>query len=280
MGVERKKKSTIDIVIYIIFIIFSIIQVFPLLWSVLFSFKDNQDIVINSALSLPTQWRFTNYYDAWTRGHVKDYFLNSMIVSAITLICVILFSSMAAYAVSRMKWKLSHAFFYMILIGMMIPLQAILIPEFFIMKSLHLTKSYLAVIVPYIGAGVPLGMFVISGFLSSVPREVEEAAFIDDANIFRCFFSIIFRIITPALTTVGVLTFLNSWNEFIMAVTFIYNTKLFTLPIGLMAFQGTHGVEWGPMGASMVIASIPALVFYFKFSDMIEKSFTAGAILK
>ena len=94
------------------------------------------------------------------------------------------------------------------------------------------------------------------------------------------FFSIMLNLIKPAIATVGILTFINCWNEMIMAVTYIYNDSIKTLPIGLMAFQGTHATDWGALGAAMVIASLPAILFYFKFGDLIENSITAGAILK
>lgn len=272
------KKS--KIIIYIVLILFTIIQLFPILWTILFSFKSNKDIVLNGALSLPSKWRFSNYLDAWVKGHIQEYFFNSVIVTFVTLVAVLILGSMAAYGLTRMKWKYSGLVKGIILLGIMIPIQAILIPEFYVMSRLKLTRTYLAVMLPYIGIGLPLCIYIVSSFLIGIPKEVEEAAFIDGCGIFRCFYTIVFNLIKPALATVGVFTFMNSWNEFIMASTFIYNDRLKTLPIGLMAFQGTHAVDWGPMGAAMVIASIPTLVFYLRFSNIVENSFTAGAILK
>lgn len=277
---DIRRKNTIGLIKYIVLILFAIIQIFPLIWTLLFSFKTNKDIVLNGALSFPKKWMFSNYYEAWVKGHIQEYFLNSVVVTTVTLLVVLILGSMAAYGLTRMQWRLSKLVMAIILSGIMIPIQAILIPEFYIMSRLRLTRSYLAVILPYIGVGLPLCIFIVSGFLKSIPKEVEEAAFIDGCGIFRCFFVIVSNLIKPALATVGVFTFLNAWNEFIMASTFIYNDALKTLPLGLMAFQGTHAVDWGPMGAAMVIASIPTLLFYLKFSNLIEHSFSAGAILK
>ncbi|GMQ60560.1 carbohydrate ABC transporter permease [Vallitalea sediminicola] len=277
---KEKKSKRKQYIKYTVLIIFSIIQIFPLIWTLLFSFKSNKDIVLNGALSLPKKWMFSNYYDAWIKGHIQDYFLNSVVVTTITLIVVLVLGSMAAYGLTRMNWRLSKLVMVLILSGIMIPIQAILIPEFYIMSRLQLTRTYLAVIIPYIGTGLPLCIYIVSGFLKSIPKEVEEAAFIDGCGIFRSFFLIVTNLIKPALATVGVFTFLNAWNEFIMASTFIYNDSLKTLPLGLMSFQGTHAVDWGPMGAAMVIASVPTLLFYLKFSNMIEHSFSAGEILK
>lgn len=280
MGISENKKAILPVFKYFVLGIFAVIQLFPLVWTLLFSFKTNKDIVLNGALSLPEKWMVSNYVSAWVKGHIQEYFLNSVLVSFVTVFIVLLLGAMAAYGITRMKWRYSKLVMIVILSGLMIPIQAILIPEFFIIKKLGLTRSYLAVIVPYIGAGLPLSIYIISSFLAGIPREVEEAAFIDGCGIFRSFFSIVLQLVKPALATVGVFTFLNSWNEFIMAATFIYNDKLKTLPLGLMSFQGLHAVDWGPMGAAMVIASVPTALFYLKFSNMVENSFTAGAILK
>lgn len=274
------KKPIFKALIYILMTLFGIIQVFPFIWSVLFSFKSNSEIVMNGALSLPTEWKFTNYINAWTRGHIGSYFFNSLIVSVVSTTAIIILSSMCAYAFTRMKWELRSPAMTLIMSGLMIPIQAILIPQFFVIKGLGMTKTYLSVILPYIGAGLPLGIFIISGFMAGLPKEVEEAALLDGCGIFKAFFHIVLHLIKPALATVGVLTFINCWNEMIMAVTYIYNDSLKTLPVGLMAFQGTHATDWGALGAAMVIASLPAILFYFKFGDLIEDSVTMGAILK
>lgn len=280
LSLSKKRKLNLSVIKYLVLGIFAVIQLFPLVWTLLFSFKTNKDIVLSGALSLPEKWMVSNYVDAWVKGHIQEYFINSVLVSLATVFSVLFLGSMAAYGITRMKWKLSKPVTLLFLSGLMIPIQSILIPEFFIMKNLGLTKTYLAVILPYVGAGLPLGIYIISSFLAGIPKEVEEAAFIDGCSIFRSFFSIVLQLVKPALATVGVFTFLNSWNEFIMAATFIYNDKLKTLPLGLMAFQGLHAIDWGPMGAAMVIASLPTILFYLKFSNMIENSFTAGAILK
>lgn len=280
MSDKRLKQRILTRLLYIFLLIFAFIQVFPLLWATLFSFKSNEDMVLKGALALPEKWMFSNYVNAWGKGHIQEYFFNSLFVAVVTLLAVVLLSSMAAYAIARMKWALSKATMTLLLAGMMVPVQAILIPQFFILKNLHVTKNFLSVILPYTGAGLPLGIFIISGFIVSIPRAMEEAAFIDGCGIFRTFFSILLPLIKPSLATVGVLTFLSSWNEFIMAATYIYNEKINTLPVGLMAFSGTHATDWGSMGAAMVLASIPALVFYFVFSEQVEKSFSAGALLK
>lgn len=267
-------------ILYVILGLFAIIQIFPFIWLVLFSFKTDSEIHIKNALALPEGIHWENYVEAWTEGHVGHYFINSIVVTTVSVLFILLLSSMIAYGITRMRFRLQGVVLAVIMLGMMIPIHATLVPLFIIMQKAGLLSTHLSIILPYIVTGMPLGVFIFSNFLRSIPMELEAAAFIDGCGVFRTFFSIIMPTLKPAITTVAIFSFMNTWNEFIMASTFLQDQSLNTLPIGLKSFQGMYLTSWGPLGAAIVISTLPLLIFYFIFSEQVEKSFTAGSILK
>lgn len=280
MNRANQKKKKLKILVYAGLGIFSVLQILPLLWLATFSLKTNKEIVTKHAFHLPERFLYENYILAWTKGKVASYFGNSVLVALVSLAVTLLLGAMIAYAITRMRFRFRKGLLFLFLAGMMVPIHAALIPLFILLKNMGLLKSYLAVILPYIGFGMPLAIFIFSNFLKAIPFELEEAAFIDGCGVLRSFFSIILPVIKPAFATVGIFTFMANWNEFIMAATFLQDASKNTLPLGLMAFQGQYSAQWGPMGAAIMIASLPVLLLYLFFNEAIENSFTAGAILK
>lgn len=261
-------------------VIIALLQLIPLAWLVLISFKNNSEIQLGGIFSLPKVWLFSNYSSAWVQGQVGENFLNSLIVGIITVFFVLLLSSMMAYALTRMRFKFSNILLLILLAGVMVPIHATLVPLFILLKNLGLLKTQLSIILPYITINIPVGIFILSSFLRSLPKELEEAAFIDGYGIIRTFFQVVLPLLKPTLASVGIFTFLHVWNELLMAATFIQKSSLRTLPLGLMNFSGEYSVEWGPLCAAMLISTIPLILIYIYFSEQMEKSFTAGSILK
>jgi raffinose/stachyose/melibiose transport system permease protein len=211
-------------------------------------------------------------------GKFARYFFNSFFVTAVTIVLTVVLSLTLGYAFTRMQWKLRSLFFTVILLGIMIPIHATLLPNFAIFKSLGLTNSYLGLILPYTAVSVPLGTFMLTGFLRSIPKAMEESAVIDGANIYRIVFGIIAPLTAPALVTIVVTTFLNCWNEFIMASTFLSKDSLKTLPFSVMNFTGQYSSDYGSQFAVMVLTSVPAIIIYAIFNEQITKGVTAGAV--
>ncbi len=268
------------IAMYLLMLAIAALQLFPFLWLILSSFKDNNEFANSPPFSLPGVWRFFNYTQAWTDAKVSVYFFNSMFVSVATLIFVLLLSSMMAYALARMRFKWSGLVLLLLLTGIMVPVHATLIPLFLMMKHMGILSSQWSVILPYVTVNLPIGVFILSAFLRSMPKELEEAAFLDGCGVIRSFFRVVLPVVRPALATVAIFTFLAVWNELIMAATFIQKSALRTLPLGLMSFSGQYNISWGPLAAAIVISTVPILLMFVFFSEQMEKSFTAGAILK
>ncbi|QHT64058.1 carbohydrate ABC transporter permease [Paenibacillus lycopersici] len=245
-----------------------------------YSLKDNNEIFVTNPFGLPMHLRFENYKTAWKSFNVPQYFMNSVIVSVVTVVFSLTFAVLFAYAVARMKWRLSGAARIYMTIGMFVPVQVIMIPLAILMRDFHLANSYLTLIVPYIAFNLSFATLVFYGFFRSVPVDLEEAACIDGASIYRAFFSVMLPIIRPSIATMVIFVFLAAWNEFPIAMMLISKESLKTLPLGLLFFQGQFTTDWGAMGAAMTIASLPTLLLYMLFSEQVENALTVGSAVK
>ncbi|WP_227872303.1 carbohydrate ABC transporter permease [Paenibacillus albus] len=260
--------------------LYALLSVYPLFWMIAYSLKNNDEIFVTNPFGLPTHFRFENYKTAWTSFNVPQYFTNSVIVSVVTVVFSLSFAVLFAYAVARMKWRLSGAVRVYMTIGMFVPVQVIMIPLAILMRDFHLANSYLTLIVPYIAFNLSFATLVFYGFFRSVPVDLEEAACIDGASIYRTFFSVMLPLIRPSIATMIIFVFLAAWNEFPIAMMLISKESLKTLPLGLLFFQGQFTTDWGAMGAAMTIASLPTLLLYMLFSEQVENALTVGSAVK
>ncbi|MFH5186824.1 carbohydrate ABC transporter permease [Paenibacillus sp. TAB 01] len=253
-------------------------QVYPLLWLVIYSLKTNEEILSGSFFSLPHALQWVNYKEAYVSGTYLKYLFNSFFVTASTMAVVIVLCSMVAYAITRFRFKYASAVMLVFLVGIMIPLQATLLPLMIIFKHMGILNTYLALILPYISFSTPLAVFVLSGFMRTIPLEIEESAVMDGASITRTFRSIILPISVPPIMTVSILTFISIWNEYIMASTFISSQSLKTLPFGVYSFVSQYSVNYGAIGAFLVLGALPVIFIYFVLSEKITKGMVAGAV--
>jgi raffinose/stachyose/melibiose transport system permease protein len=272
------KKNIIVGIISVFLIAFAIIQIYPLIWLLMFSLKDNAQIYGGNVMGLPTKFMWSNYKNALTSGNVWVYTVNSALVTAVTIVVSGIIGVMASYAIARMKWKLSNITLTIFLLGIMIPIHSALLPLFIILNKTKLINTPLALIIPYIAYALPMCIFVCVGFLRSIPKEMEESAFLDGCSIYRAFVSIILPLIKPAVATVSIFTYLQAWNELMFATTFIDDAKYKTLPVGIMSMSGQYSTEWGPIGAGLVIATIPTIIIYVLMSNQVQASLTNGAV--
>lgn len=264
--------------VYLLFAIPLITQLYPLLWLVLYSLKTNEEILSGTFFALPKLPQWDNYRQAFQSGSYLRYLSNSVFVTGITMLSVILLSSMVAYAISRFRWRYGPVVMLVFLMGMMIPMQATLLPLMIIFKNMGILNSHLSLILPYIAFSTPIAVFILSGFMRSIPHEIEESAFVDGASVYRIFTQIILPISVPPVMTVCILTFISIWNEYILAATFISADRLKTLPFGVYTFVSQYSVNYGNIGAYLVMAALPVIIMYFFLSNQITKGMVAGAI--
>lgn len=263
---------------YICLCAFTVVQVYPLFWMFCFSLKNNDEIYGGNVAGLPKEWLWSNYADAWVSSGIAKYFMNTVIVTLATVVLTVVFAAMAAYAIARMKWKLSRTALTVFLLGIMIPIHCALLPLFLSYVKLGLLNTYWCLIIPYTAFALPLAIYIFTGYMEGIPQEMEESAFLDGCGVFRCFLSIILPMVKPVVATVTILTFINTWNEFMLASIFITKSEMKTLTVGIQEMVGQYTTNWGPIGAALVLASLPTLVIYIVMSKQVQKSFISGAV--
>ncbi len=254
----------------------SVVQLFPLYWMVTFSLKDNKEIFGANIIGLPQGWKWDNYNRIFTKASMGTYMLNSTIVTAATIFFTLLLTSMATYAIVRMRWKLSRFVYTVFLVGMMLSIQAVMLPLYVNLQPILSTRWSL--ILPYTAFAMPQAILLMVGSLEALPKEMEEAAFIDGASIYRIFFLIILPMLAPILSTVAILTFLGSWNEYMLALVFISSDTLKTVTIGVNDMVGKYSTKWGIIGAGLTIATLPTLIMYVFLSKSVTRSLAMGAV--
>ena len=229
-------------------------------------------------MGLPKHWLWVNYKTALSSGGIIRYFINSVIYSVATVSIAGLFSAMAGYAIARMKWKLKDVTYIIFAIGIMIPTQAALLPLFQMLDKMGLKGGYMGLIIPYVAFAIPMSIMILVGFYKGIPKEIEEAAYVDGSGVIHTFIHIILPIIKPALATASIFTFLGTWNELMFANTLVDSSLYHPLPVGIMSFSGQYSTNWGLIGAAMVIATVPTIIIYFLLSNQVQESIVAGAI--
>lgn len=277
---EKTRKRPVDYIAMIFLILFSIICIYPLIYLLFYSLKTNNEIFFTNPFGPPANPQFDNYVRAFQAFDLIGYFKNSLLVTFASVAGILVLALPFSYATTRMTWKGRNAVVSYITMGLFIPVQVIIIPLAILVKQMHIANTYFALIIPYIAFNLAFTAMVISTSFRTLPKEMEESAFLDGASVQRTFFSIMVPLIKPAVATSMIFAFLNIWNEYTLASILISNPEVKTLPIGLSAFVGQHSTDWGAMGACFVISSVPTILMYLVFSEQVEKALTIGGAVK
>lgn len=278
MSVLKTKKTVKETIVYGVLGIWALINLFPVYWMFTFSLKSNDEIFGENVAGLPREWLWSNYADAMKVGNIFRYFLNSTLIAVVTIAIVMIVALMATFALTRFIWQGRKMMNSFLMLGLTIPIHASIVPIYVTLSRLHLLNSYVSLIIPYAAFSLAMAILICTGFMEGIPMELDEAACIDGCGTFRIFFQIIVPLMKPAVATVSIYTFLQCWNELMFANIFVSDTAHKTLPVGIQALSGQYLTEWGPVGAAMVLATFPMLIFYIFFSKKIQDSFIAGAI--
>jgi len=278
MSLLKGKRTVKETIVYVVLGIWALINLFPVYWMFTFSLKSNAEIFGENVAGLPREWLWSNYAKAMKVGNIFRYFLNSTFIAVVTIAIVMIVALMATFALTRFIWpgrKMMNSF---LMLGLTIPIHASIVPIYVTLSNLHLLNSYISLIIPYAAFSLAMAVLICTGFMEGIPIELDEAACIDGCGTFRIFFQIIVPLMKPAVATVSIYTFLQCWNELMFANIFVSDKAHKTLPVGIQALSGQYLTEWGPVGAAMVLATFPMLIFYIFFSKKIQDSFIAGAI--
>ena len=274
---NQKFSPKVAPLVYGVLILFAVLFLYPILWLVINSFKTNAELFA-SPWSLPGSLSLENYYKAFTEGNIGRYFVNSVIVTGAVVIVATVLSAMAAYGLTRLRWRLSKLVLALFLLGLSSPMHAAVVPLFAMFNKLQIVNTYLAVIIPHVVFAMPIAILILTSFFSTIPHEVEEAAVMDGCSIWGVFFKIICPMAVPSLVTVAVITFINAWNDLLLPQIFLSDPEMMTLPVGLTAFQGRYSTDYVAMIAAVVITIIPTIVVYSLLHKKIISGMTAGAV--
>lgn len=269
---ERQPFSWWKMVIYIFLIVFTITSIGPLIFSFISSFKTMHDVLAFPPTLLPQPVDLTSYQYILGNPLFLRWMLNAFIYAVFATALNVLFSSMAGYALSRMQFAGRELIFLVTLAVMMIPLTVTLIPKFLVANYLHLTNTYLALILPAMAQ--PFSVFIMVQFMKGLPKELEESATIDGASRWRTFFQIILPQVKPALTAVAILTFQGAWNDFQWPLVALGTQDMYTLPLGLFYFKSAHYTQYNLLLAGSMFNTIPMLILFFIF----QRYFIEGAV--
>ncbi len=274
---HRRKLTPVQILIYVALVLLAVVYLFPLLWMLEVSLKDNASVMA-SPFALPEVFHFENYVQAWTLGKLGIALANSALICGVTLAVSLFFGGMAAFAIGRMRWKLSEATRTFFLVGMMVPVHCILIPLFVRFSNMGLTNSRVGLMIPYITFSLPMTVFLMTGFFQSLPGEIFESAAIDGCGIYRIFFRIALPLCRTGFFVSGLMTFVGNWNELLLAMVFISDPIKKTLPVTLTYFVGPYATNYVQMFAAIIIAIAPTVIVYCMFSNQIVEGLTQGAV--
>ena len=277
MQKNKKKVKPSTILIYAFLIFMLILYIAPLVWIAIASLKVRKEI-ISDPFGLPEVPQWENFSFAWVKGKMGRSMLNSLIVCVSTLLITMFFGSMAGFAIGRMKWKLSGLVMVYIMIGLMIPVHCVLIPLYVRFSNFKLTNSLFGLVIPYVTFSLPVSVFIMSGFFRSIPNELMEAACIDGCSIYRIFFRIALPLSRTGLFVTGLMTFINNWNELLLAMIFLMDDVKKTMPVSLTRFVTPYETNYPQMFAAIVIAIIPSVIVYSLFSNQIVEGLTTGAV--
>jgi raffinose/stachyose/melibiose transport system permease protein len=272
-----KNRSPWSVFKYTLFLVSTILVVFPLFFVFLSSFKNNEEI-FSGAFSFPSRIHFENYINLFNDiFHFHTYFINSFFYAAFVCALSAIVNTMAAYAIGRLKWKLSKVVMGLFLSGLMIPLHAIIVPLYIFVSRFNMPNQ-IALMLLFTASAIPISVFLIAGFLNNVPRALEESAVIDGCTIPGMFFKIVIPIIKPAIATVTIFNFMAVWNDLMLSLIFLNEEKLKTLQLGMLRFKSSFYSDYGLILAAIVVSIIPSIIVYLSMSDKLISGITSGAI--
>jgi raffinose/stachyose/melibiose transport system permease protein len=273
----RARRIVTRLLQYLILTAVAVLALAPLvlMWSS--AFKTQLEIALNP-LAFPTHLNLDNLIEAWTNGHYSTYSLNSVIVTIPTVIGVVALSCLAGYGFAKLKFAGSRLFFYLFLLGLMVPFQSFMVPLYFDMQQYGLLETYWAMILPGIGLGMPFGIYMMQAFFRGLPSEISDSARVDGCNELQVFWHIILPLTAPAVSSLTIFQSLWTWNSFLMPLLYLNSEAFRPLPLGMMFFQSRYVSQYNLISAGVLITSFPIIVVFLLLQRRFLQGLTAGAL--
>ncbi len=271
------RRLTGSTVKYIVLIVFALYAIIPIIVMWMYSLKSKTEI-FKDPFALPTTLHWENLARAWTIGHFGQYMLSTFIIVLPTVFIVVSLSCLAGYAFGKLKFAGSKIFYFVFLMGLMVPFQSIMIPLYYLLVDINLLGTYWAMILPASALGLPFGIFLMQAFFRGLPPELMEAARIDGCNEFRVFLRVMLPLAGPGVSTLMVFNFMWTWNSFLMPMLYLNKESLYPMAVGLMFFSGRFTTDYGMLAAAVTISSLPVVIVYIIFQRHFIRGLTAGML--
>lgn len=275
--IRAKSKIISRLGLYTALIFFSIVSGYPVLWMVLNSFKKQGEMLAN-VWGFPKNPIFSSYIDAWNRAHIQIYFKNSVIVTILSILLILVLAILASYAFSRMKFPGSNILFVILIMTMIIQPQIIVLPLFKLIAQLRIMDTYSALIFAYAADGLPLAILILTAYFRSIPSSLIEAAVVDGCNKWRVLLKIILPLSGPSIAAVVIFDFVFYWNELVLALVLLKKENLRTVTVGLTTFVGAFHRNYSSLFAALTIATIPVVITYIIFQKRFISGLASGAL--
>ncbi|WP_312112418.1 carbohydrate ABC transporter permease [Brevibacillus reuszeri] len=263
---------------YVVAYLFMLISLYPIVLMIASSFKTNMQIFESPLSLLPEAFSLDTYKRLWEVVPFADFLMNSIFVSVMSVLLITIFSAMAAFYLARFSYKWTGVLYFFFLLGLMIPIKLGILPLFILMKNLGLLGSLWSLIMIYTASGIPISVFILTGFFRTLPVELEEAARIDGCNHFQVFWRVLLPLIRPALGTVVIINFIHAWNDFFFPLIFIQTDALKTIPVGMMVLFGEYETDWSLLFAGLTLSALPMIGVFLMASKQFMEGLTAGAV--
>ncbi len=282
MKIKRQRNSSPGslpgkVAVNLILLIFSITCIFPAIWLFYSSMKTKTEFYENP-IALPSSLNLDSYINVLQKSDMLKWMGNTARNTILSLILILLIGFIVGYFVARFKFRGRKLLYSYFLLGMLIPIHALMVPMYILFTKTGLGDNWYTLIFPYTAFGIPIAVFLVESYVQNVPKELEEAAAIDGSSFTRTLFSIILPVCRPILVTIGIIQFFSLWNEFTFSLILISDENLKTVSVGLTIFKGQYATDYPQMMAAMFLAILPALLLYFAFSKQIIKGMVAGAV--
>ncbi|MCB2360056.1 sugar ABC transporter permease [Clostridium estertheticum] len=266
------------ILIYAILIIACICSLYPILNILTVSLRPSNALFTKSLSIIPANATFDNFKQAFIQYDMLNWLLHSLIVSGFSCAFSIILSVTAGYAFSRFKFRGKQMGLSLLLVTQMFPLAMTLLPLYLMVINLNMTNSYFALAVIYVSTAIPFNIWMMKGFYDTIPKSLEESAYVDGASIFRSFYQIILPLAKPAVALSALFSFMAAWSEYIVASVIINETGKLTLPVGLVSMQGQFSTAWGIYSAGALITAVPVMILFICLSKYLVGGLTVGSV--
>ncbi|ULO06178.1 carbohydrate ABC transporter permease [Paenibacillus sp. 19GGS1-52] len=253
----------------------AIVILIPFFMILINSFKDIRESAL-FGLGLPSVWKFSNYKDVFEQANILRGFKNSVMISASVVVCVNLFASMAAFVIQRRDDKFMRGTFYMFIVGLIVPVS--IVPTIKLMSDLHIKGTYFSLVMYYTAVLLPFAIFMLVGFMKSIPRELDEAALLEGSSYFRLYFQMILPLLMTVLVTVTIVVLVSVWNDFFGPFYLMTDSTKWTLVLQVFNFVTLYSTNWGVVFAFMVMVVAPVLIVYLFLQRFIIDGLTAGSL--